>query len=388
VAVLGAGHFTNDTYGSVLPAMLPIVLPALGLTVGAGGILVAVNQVVSALLQPLIGHVADRRRLRWPIWVGVALSGLGTCLFGVVPNFWMLAAVVVLAGVGTALFHPVSAASVGALAPPAARGRWMGLYETGGWAGTVAGPLAVGFIIQRAGPGATWPIVIPALVGAAVLIWAAPDRPEIAPQVAPSRGSEKARLGFLSAYLGVATIRTWSYGSAMLFVPLIGSDLGLDAGQTAALLTVLLAAGVLGSLAGGAAADRFGARRSIAAALALTVPVGLVVALASPNAVLLYVVAAGAGFLLTGAYTGLTVAGQQLLPNNAGMVTGLNVGLASGLGGLAVAPLALLAEHVGLRAALALALIAGPLVAVAICPLLASASEAMAATDTKRGSPS
>jgi FSR family fosmidomycin resistance protein-like MFS transporter len=346
----------------------------MGLTVGAGGILVAAHQVVSALLQPLIGHVADHRRLRWPIWLGVALSGLGAGLFGVVPNFWTLAAVVVLAGVGTALFHPVSAASVGALAPPAARGRWMGLYETTGWAGTVAGPLAVGFVIQRDGPGATWLIAIPALVGAALLVWAAPARPAITRQSTPGRGAVKAHMGFLGAYLGVATIRTWSYGSAMLFVPLIGGDLGLHAGQTALMLTVLLAAGVLGSLAGGAAADRFGARRIIAAALVLTVPFGLVVALEGPNSMLLYVVAAGTGFLLTGAYTALTVAGQQSMPNNAGMVTGLNVGLASGLGGLAVAPLALIAEHVGLRSALAAALIAGPLVALAICPLLRSAS--------------
>ena len=206
VAVLGAGHFTNDIYGSVLPAILPVVLPAMGLTVGAGGILIAANQVVSALLQPLIGHVADRRSIRWPIWLGVALSGLGTSLFGVVPNFWTLAAVVVLAGVGTAIFHPVSAASVGALAPPDSRGRWMGLYETTGWAGTVAGPLAVGFIIQRAGSGATWIIAIPALIGAALLVWAAPARPAIAPRATLARGTETAPLGFLGGFLGVATI--------------------------------------------------------------------------------------------------------------------------------------------------------------------------------------
>jgi hypothetical protein len=57
------------------------------------------------------------------------------------------------------------------------------------------------------------------------------------------------------------------------------------------------------------------------------------------------------------------------------MVTGLNVGLSTGIGGLAVAPLALLAEHVGLQSALALALIAGPLVAAALCPVLSSTSE-------------
>src|SRR4051812_27385359 len=29
VGILGAAHFTNDIYGSVLPAMLPVMLPVL-----------------------------------------------------------------------------------------------------------------------------------------------------------------------------------------------------------------------------------------------------------------------------------------------------------------------------------------------------------------------
>src|SRR3954453_15990576 len=96
VGVLGAGHFTNDIYSSLLPAMLPVVLPALGLTVGAGGILLGAYQIVSAVVQPVIGHFADRRHLRWPPWAGMALSGLGAGLFGVAPSFWWLAVAVLV----------------------------------------------------------------------------------------------------------------------------------------------------------------------------------------------------------------------------------------------------------------------------------------------------
>jgi FSR family fosmidomycin resistance protein-like MFS transporter len=325
--------------------------------------------------------MADRHQLRWPIWVGLALTGLGAGLFGLAPSFGLLAGVVILSSIGSALLHPVGAATVGALAPADARGRWMGLYETCGWAGTVVGPLIVGFVMQRAGPSATWPIMLPALLGALILVWAAPARPPISASVARVQDVPKARHGFLAAFLGVATVRAWAYGSAMLLVPLIGSELGLDGGGAAYLLTTFLAAGVLGSLSGGTAADWFGARRIIVGALMLTIPVGLVVAFINPGTSLLFVVAAVAGFLLTGAYTGLTVAGQQQMPGSAGMVTGLNVGLSSGIGGLAVAPLALLAEHIGLRPALALALIAGPTIAVALCPLLAWTSDAADRTE-------
>jgi FSR family fosmidomycin resistance protein-like MFS transporter len=139
-------------------------------------------------------------------------------------------------------------------------------------------------------------------------------------------------------------------------------------------LTVFLAAGVLGSLACGTASDRLGARWIIAGALLLAIPIGLGLGLGQPSGPMLFVVAAASGFLLTGAYTGLTLAGQQRLPDNAGMVTGLNVGLTSGIGGLAVVPLASLADDIGIRMAISLALTIGPLLAIAIW-LLATGCE-------------
>jgi hypothetical protein len=48
-------------------------------------------------------------------------------------------------------------------------------------------------------------------------------------------------------------------------------------------------------------------------------------------------------------------------------------------------PLALLAEYVGLRSALALALTAGPLIAIAICPFLDWTSEMTAGAHPEPG---
>jgi len=57
---------------------------------------------------------------------------------------------------------------------------------------------------------------------------------------------------------------------------------------------------------------------------------------------------------LNGSFVVMTVRGQESVPGSVGMVTGLMLGLSVGLGGLAVTPIALLAEQVGVPAAAAL----------------------------------
>ena len=152
VGLLGLVHFVNDAYSCVLTALLPAVLPALGLTIGAGGVLTATYQVVSAVLQPVVGHLSDRRGMGWPIWAGLGLTALGSSFVGLAPTFPVLLACAAVASVGTSLFHPVAAVTVGRLSPDDARGRWMGLYETVGWAGTVVGPLVIGLTVEMGRP--------------------------------------------------------------------------------------------------------------------------------------------------------------------------------------------------------------------------------------------
>ena len=54
------------------------------------------------------------------------------------------------------------------------------------------------------------------------------------------------------------------------------------------------------------------------------------------------------GMLLNGSFVVLAVRGQESMPGSLGMVSGLMLGLSIGLGGLAVAPLGLVAERSGI----------------------------------------
>jgi FSR family fosmidomycin resistance protein-like MFS transporter len=110
VGALALGHAINDSYAYVLLAMLPAIVPTLGLTLGMAGVLVSIYQLISSLIQPAVGHVADRTTLRCPAWAGIAMSSLAAGLLGLAPNYVTLLGLLVLGGIGTAIFHPVSAA--------------------------------------------------------------------------------------------------------------------------------------------------------------------------------------------------------------------------------------------------------------------------------------
>ncbi|HLI28810.1 MAG TPA: MFS transporter [Chloroflexota bacterium] len=366
VGVLAAAHFVNDTYTYALQAVLPALIATLGLSLGLAGALVTIYQIVASFVQPAVGYLADRSSLRWPAWAGVMASGVAAGLLGLAPHYLALVGLLLLGGVGTAIFHPVSGAMVGAAAPAATRGKWLALYVTAGNFGNAFGPLAIGALIERWGVAGTWPIMLPALVAGALVCALAPPRPRPS-RAAPSLPEVLRRHGrVLGALIAVVTLRAWATAALVTFIPLLGRARGLSLGEATLPLTAFLLVGACGSLVGGLAADRWGRDRVLVASLLGSVPFGLYVALGGDAGLGLLLAAAGAGCCLNGSFTALTIRGQESVPGNVGMVTGILLGLSVGLGGLAVTPLALLAERAGLSTAAALAAVLPLLAAMAV----------------------
>ncbi len=111
VAVLGAVHAVHDTYTAFLSPLIPELMRRLTLDRAEGGLLTVFLQAPS-LLQPFIGHLGDRRDLRWLVALTPALTAAAMCWLPLAPGF--PAAAVLLAAAG------LSAAALHALAPPIA----------------------------------------------------------------------------------------------------------------------------------------------------------------------------------------------------------------------------------------------------------------------------
>src|SRR5204863_4775235 len=187
-------------------------------------------------------------------------------------------------------------------------------------------------------------------VAAAGLLW------KLAPTRPGRRGALTASLlsvlrnnwHVLALLIGVVALRSWASATLVTFLPPLATERGAPPTEAAQVLTVFLISGAVGGFVGGAAADRLGRDQVVIGSLLLSVPFGIMLALQGEFGVLFWASAAASGFFLNGSWISLTVRGQESVPGSIAMMSGLMLGLSIGLGGIAVAPIGLVAERVGL----------------------------------------
>ena len=161
--------------------------------------------------------------------------------------------------------------------------------------------------------------------------------------------------------------RSVAWFGLITFVPLWEVSLGHSKAHGSHLLSLMLLAGGLGTLAAGPLADRLGRRPVLIASLAASAPLILVYVLVGgiPGAIALAFV----GVCVISTFGVTMVMAQEYLPRRIGMASGLSIGLSIGLGGIAAVGLGALADSVDLQAAM-YAAAAAPLVALALAALL------------------
>jgi FSR family fosmidomycin resistance protein-like MFS transporter len=180
---------------------------------------------------------------------------------------------------------------------------------------------------------------------------------------------------------GVIALRSVAWFALLAFVPLWVVSEGGSEGEGNRELSLMLVAGVAGTLALGPIADRVGLRRTLIVTQAALAPLILVfLEVGGPAGTIALM---GVGFCVVGTFGVTIVMSQLYLPRNTGMASGLAVGLAMGIGGVAAVTLGGVADTIDLEAALVIAALA-PAVGVLLCLLLPSprprlAAEAVAA---------
>lgn len=359
------GHLTTDLAQGMIPALLPFFIAERGLSFAAAGGLVLAATVASSVVQPVFGYFADRRPSPWLVPAGVATAGVGVGLAGIAPSYPLIAAAVALHGLGVAAFHPEGARAA-SFASGERRATGMSVFSTGGNLGMATGPLVITPLVLALGLRATLVPLLPVFLVAAFLSTQlgrlAALRPSGHGAAAASPAAD--RWGPFGRLAVVVMSRSVVYTGLSSFLPLFYAGvLGRTKAEGATALSILLGAGVVGTLAGGRLADRFGRRPVILVSLAALAP--LVLALASTRdprvaTALLFPVA----LALYLPFSVLVVMGQEYLPNHVGTASGVTVGLAVTAGGLAAPLLGLVADRWG---------VAGPLYVVSALPLVAVA---------------
>lgn len=352
---LSAAHLVIDLYSPVLPAVLPLLIADHGYSYLLGGLLVATYNLTSSMAQPPMGWLFDRRGKGIHIGYSLILSATFISFIGIAPEFSILAIFAMLAALGHATFHPSALGSVGAVASDVNRGRLMSYFVVGGNLGYAVGPLLAGAAVAAMGlqgllfllvPGYAMALLLRYILPVAASDRSAPVHPNSDAPTAPIRPVPIAIL------LLAAGLRAWAIFAAVAFLPTYLVLQGFDLVAANTLISLMLVAGVGGQVLGGTLSDRYGRKEFSILGLALAIPAFLL--FISTDGIVSVISMLIFGFLLWSTFAVTVAMGQELLPGNIGLASGLTLGLAVGGGGIGVAITGSLADWIALDTALAL----------------------------------
>jgi len=269
---LAVGAFAVGTEAFMISAILPGISKDLDVSLQSVGALVAIFSFSYAVSSPVLTALTaavDRRRLL----IGSMMAFAATNVFAAMAtSYYALAVARVLLAFSAGLYVPSANALASVLAPPAQRGRALAIV-TGGISAAVALGVPLGsFIGEHFGWRATFAgVALLSTVALAGLLVGLPRGVGSGLSIATlhERLSVVRQPGALSALLTTTLWATGAYTVYTYISPYLGHVLKLTGTSVGYVLFLYGAAAFVGLLSGGAASDRFGARRVIVAELSV-----------------------------------------------------------------------------------------------------------------------
>jgi MFS transporter, FSR family, fosmidomycin resistance protein len=370
MAALSSGHLATDLAQGALPALLPFLIVKFDLSYTMAAALVLAATFSSSLVQPAFGFWSDARGALWLLPAGVALAGIGMALAAVAPSYFLLVLAVLVSGLGVAAYHP-EGSKFASYVSGERRASGMAFFSVGGNVGFALGPLTATLLIITLGLGLEGGLFL-ALPGLAVAVLLLAHRrylDDFAP-VRETRQERRARPSQprgLALLLAIVGLRSVAHMGLFTFIPLYEKARGNGVGHGTLLLSLFLIAGAVGTLAGGPLADRFGRRPVLRGSFVVATP--LILAYALVGGPVGEVALVFSGVAVIGTFGVSLVMSQEYMPGRVGMASGLSIGLAIGLGGVAALALGALADAVDLQTAV-VATAAGPALALLLALVL------------------
>lgn len=198
----------NTAHRMVYP-FLPVFARGLGVDISTMSLLMTARSLLGTT-SPLFAPIADQRGRRFGMLTGTVIFTIGAGVVAIHPSFWTLALALMLAMVGKYMFDPAMQAYFGDRIPYHQRGTALAVTEVAWSLSFIAGVPLVGFLIDRFGWSAPFPLFT--ILGLAIffVVWRIVPRED--PHHNPasnSRDNYRAVLTSVPALAGIS-IALWA----------------------------------------------------------------------------------------------------------------------------------------------------------------------------------
>ncbi len=328
-----------------------MMITNLSITRAEAGLLATLIHLPS-LVQPFLGHLADRDNLRYLMILAPTVTATLMSLLGLSRSYLATALMLIVVGLSSAGFHVTGPVITGKLAGRKL-GRAMSFWMVGGELGRTLGPLAVVTTIRLFSPRGTIWLMLGGILASLLLFLGmrsiSDSAPANLPTDLPMRTLVRRMQPVMLPLMVIIILRALLFSAANTFLPTLLTDEGADLWLAGAALSVMQIAGVFGALLGGSISDHIG-----------RIPVLLICFISAPLLMFAFLSAIGIwkffllllfGFSMLAVTPVIMALVQESYPDNRALANGLFFAMSFAISSIAVIVVGAIGDRIGLRAA-------------------------------------
>jgi len=342
--LISCAHLTNDTYSGFVSPLIPFLITNLSLMKVEASLFLFFFQGLS-ILQPLIGHLADRYDLRKIALFAPAVTGIFLSLLGNASTFPIALLYCILAGVSSAAMHAILPALLGSYTGKHI-GKGISFWMSAGDIGFIVGPLVITAVVATYSTKATpWLMIAGILVSILLNIFFRNE-----PHPVQHDGQHKAiptreLLRFMLPLSGLILMNSLLRSSISNYLPVYLTEAGAGVWLSGASVSIMQIFGLVGIALGGMGKDRFGYKFVMMASIVL-----------SSSGMLLFVYSDGLLRVASLAILGIALlmlmpvamaTVQEFFPQNRSLANGIYLALMFGITALTGILSGFLYDHLG-----------------------------------------
>ncbi len=344
-------HLVHDIYSSFLAPILPLLIAKLSISYSLAGLL-SIFQRLPALLNPLVGVIAEKRKSYYFLVLAPAVTTISMSLLGLAPGYIFLAVLLLVTGTSSTFFHVPGPVMVRNLSGDRV-GKGMSWFMLGGELARTVGPLIIVGAVNLFGLEGTWKL-IPFGLFASLLLWVKLRDVPVTEQ--KKEGSTKEHISWMQVMrdhsslftniAGIAFFRGAMKAALTLYLPVYLTSHHESLWMAGISLSVLQLSGAAGTWYSGTVSDKIGRRRTLVI-ITVMAPLLMGLFLITSGWLALVVLALTGAFLVSSTSVMLAVV-QDLQTEHRFFVNSIYMTISFVVGSLMVLAVGFLADRYGL----------------------------------------